>query len=313
MIQLEALLLHVYHRVRALWLSRISDEEFAQLSHIRATGKPLNLAHPQTFDEKQWWLKINYRDPLMAQCTDKVAVRDYVKRKGLGELLHPLLGVYSNPHEIDWSSLPSQFYLKTNHSSATNIRCSELNSFDKRGASRLLKLYLKRNHYALSREWNYRDISPKIMVEPIIDTDAAIGLIDYRFFCSYGRCHGIFVDVDTADAAGTHRDDARRNVYDTNWNLLDVRVSRPRILDRALDRPVMLDRMIQVAEILSEPFPFCRVDLYNPTGNKIIFGEITFFHAGGNNTVVPEEYQCILGDWVDLSRLEAGEAGSDSQ
>ncbi|WP_083488148.1 ATP-grasp fold amidoligase family protein [Stenotrophomonas koreensis] len=303
LVELEALIAHAYHRIRAFWLSRLSDEEFAQRSHIRATGKPLNLANPQTFDEKQWWLKVNYRNPIMSQCTDKVAVRGYVESKGLGDLLHPVLGVYSSPKEINWALLPSQFYIKTNNSSATNIRCGELQTFNIKQACRLLKLYLRRNHYALSREWNYRDITPRIMVEPIIETDGEDGLIDYRFFCSYGKCHGIFVDIDTADAAGAHREDARRNVYDTNWKLLDVKVSRPRIQDRVLEKPAMLERMVQVAEILSEPFPFCRVDLYNPTGNKIIFGEITFFHAGGNNIMEPEEYELILGEWVDLSRL----------
>lgn len=308
--ELKALILHGYHRIRAAWLSGIPDEAFAQRSHTRSTGKSLNLVSPQTFDEKLWWLKINYRDPLIGQCTDKVAVRDYVESKGLGDLLHPVIGVYSSPKEIDWTSLPSRFYLKTNNSSATNIRCDELESFDTKRASRILGLYLKRNHYALSREWNYRDIEPKVVIEPIIETVDGVGLIDYRFLCSYGKCHGIFVDIDTADVAGGHRNDARRNVYDTDWNLLDIRVTRPRIQDRTLEKPAMLERMIQVAEALSEPFPFCRVDLYNPAGNKIIFGEMTFFHAGGNNIVDPVEYEHILGEWVDLSRIEFAGQGS---
>lgn len=299
----KALIIHAYHRVRALWLSRISDDDFAQRSHMRSTGKALNLVNPQTFDEKLWWLKINYRDPLMAQCADKVAVRDYVESKGLGNLLHPVLGVCSHPKDIDWDSLPSQFYLKTNNSSATNIRCDDLASFNIKEASRILEIYLKRDHYALSREWNYRDIEPKIIIEPIIEVPSEVGLIDYRFLCSYGKCHGIFVDIDTADAAGAHRDDARRNVYDADWNLLDVRVSRPRVRDRVLEKPAVLDQMIQAAEVLSEPFPFCRVDLYNPVRDKIIFGEITFFHAGGNNTMDPEKYEYLLGTWVDLSRV----------
>ena len=300
--ELEVVILSVYHWLRALWLSRVSDEDFAQRSHLRSTGKPLDLINPQTFDEKQWWLKINYRDPLMTQCTDKVAVREYVKSKGLAEYLHPVLGVYSHPREIDWEALPSEFYLKTNNSSATNIRCGNLETFDTKRASRLLKIYLKRNHYALSREWNYRDIEPKIVIEPIIETSDEVGLVDYRFFCSYGKCRGIFVDVDTADASGTHRDDARRNVYDPDWNLLDVQVSRPRIEDQKIDPPADLIRMIKMAETLSEPFPLCRIDLYNPSPDKIIFGEITFFHAGGNNTMDPEEFEFILGGWADLSR-----------
>lgn len=293
--------LHAYHQVRAAMLSRLSDEDFAQRAYERFSGRRLNLANPTTFDEKQWWLKVNYRDPLMVQCTDKLAVRDYVEGKGLGDILHPLIGLYADPKDIDWGTLPGSFYLKTNNSSATNIRCDDLDTFDTRRATRLLKLFLKRNHYALSREWNYRDIEPRVLIEPIIQSPNG-ELIDYRFMCSHGVCKGIFLDVDTADAEGRHRGDAKRNVYDREWNLLDVRVTRPRIEDRELERPAVLDEMIRIAESLSEPFPFCRVDLYNPDRGEIVFGEMTFFHSGGQQ---PRDACGLSGDpgsWIELSK-----------
>lgn len=294
--------LHFYHMVRAAVLSRLGDAEFAQRSYERFSGQKLNLNEPTTFDEKQWWLKVNYRDPLMVQCTDKIAVREYVESKGLGNILNPLIGSYMDPRDIDWRALPSSFYLKTSNSSATNIRCDDRDRFDTRRATRLLRLYLKRNHYALSREWNYREIEqPRILVEPIIPSLSG-ELIDYRFICSNGVCKGIFVDVDTADADGRHRGDAKRNVYDREWNLLDVQVTRPRVEDRELECPPMLDEMIRIAETLSEPFPFCRVDLYNPNPGEIVFGEMTFFHSGGNNRVIPVDYQEILGSWIELDK-----------
>lgn len=305
---LGAYALHAYHQARAKMLSRLPDEEFAQRSYERFSGRRLNLANPTTFDEKQWWLKVNYRDSLMVQCTDKLEVRKYVEGKGLGHILHPLINSYSDPEDIDWRTLPDSFYLKTNNSSATNIRCDDRNAFDTRRATRLLKLYLKRNHYALSREWNYRDIEPRVLIEPIIQSPRG-ELIDYRFMCSYGVCKGIFADVDTADGVGRHRGDAKRNVYDKEWNLLDVQVTRPRINDRELGVPTMLDEMIRVAESLSEPFPFCRVDLYNPMPGEIIFGEITFFHAGGNNDILPIQYQLELGRWITLPPEKGATAG----
>lgn len=289
--------LHYYHRLRAAALSTLSDEAFAKRSY----GRPLDLEDPKTFDERLWWLKLHYRNPLMVQCTDKVAVREYVRSKGLGNLLMPLVGDYARPEDIPWSSLPESFYLKTNNSSATNIRCDRREHFDVRRAERLLKLYLRRDHYALSREWNYRDIKPRILIEPVLD-DGGSGLIDYRFFCSYGVCNGIFVDVDTAATDGTHRADARRNVYDLDWNLLNVRVTRPRILDKEIERPPALDSMISYAKTLSEPFPLCRVDFYNPKDEQVVFGEMTFFHGGGNNHITPERYQYVLGGWIDIER-----------
>lgn len=294
----------LYHRARAAVLSTISDERFAQRMYRRAQGRSLDLVNPKTFDERQWWLKLNYRDPLMTQCTDKLAVRQYVSDKGLSHLLLPLLGEYGTPEEIEWDKLPPKFYLKTNNSSATNIRCDDLATFDRGRAVRLAKIHLRRNHYALSREWNYRDIEPRLLIEPVIETQGA-GLIDYRFLCSYGACKGIFVDVDTADESGHHRADARRNVYDPEWNLLDVQVSRPRIEDMKIERPFLLEDMIRYAETLSTPFPFCRVDFYHPDPDRIVFGEMTFFHAGGNNKISPKEYDAELGEWIEIDNLLA--------
>lgn len=298
-------LTHSYHRVRAKVLSVLSDEQFAQRLYKRSQGRELNLRNPLTFDERQWWLKLYYRDPLMTRCTDKIEVREYVKEKGLEEILLPLLGIYSNPAEIDWEQLPSAFYLKTNNSSATNIRCDRRTNFNAKGVSRRLALYLRRNHFALSREWNYRDIEPRVLAEPIIETEDT-GLVDYRFLCSYGDCKGIFVDVGTADRQGNHRADARRNIYDPDWNLLDVRVTRPEIEGPPIERPERLSDMIRYAEILSEPFPFCRVDFYSPSPDAVIFGEITFFHAGGNNRIVPGDFEFIMGEWIDIERARAG-------
>jgi len=57
--------------------------------------------------------------------------------------------------------------------------------------------------------------------------------------------------------------------------------------------------MIEYAEHLSKPFPFCRVDLYNINGD-ICFGEITFYPGGAMQIVEPEEWERKMGDWIDL-------------
>lgn len=114
-------LLLKYHTIREKYLNRLNDTEFAQRTYRKAGLGELNLKDPKTFDEKLWWLKINYRDDLMTDCTDKVKVREYVKSKGLGHILNKIHGVYDNSKSINWTELPDEFYLKTNHTSATNI------------------------------------------------------------------------------------------------------------------------------------------------------------------------------------------------
>ena len=291
---------HVLHKANLLSRRIRSDKTFFSKAFQKNTGRKMNWENPVTFDEKQLWLKMYYRNPLCVRCSDKYAVRSYVEGKGLGAILNPLYAVFDSVDAITWETLPDRFYMKTNHGSACNIRCNGLSGFDKEAAIKKLRRSMRENYYYESREWNYRDIKRKILVEAIIEPKEPAGLIDYRFLCCNGRCEYLFVDIDTADEEGNHRHDARRNVYDREMQLMDVTVSRPRFDPKLVQKPANFDEMLRDAETLSGTFPFCRVDLYN-VGGKIVFGELTFFHAGGLSHITPEEWEYRLGENIDIA------------
>lgn len=277
----------------------LSDKAYFKLVYWRNCGEWLDFNAPQTFDAKQLWLKMYYRNPLCTLCSDKYAVREYVRKKGLSHILNELYAVYDSVEQIEWDKLPNMFYMKANNMSGCNMRCNDLKSFDKSAAIRYFKKRMKYNYYYESREWNYRDISPKIIIEKILPSTNEAGLIDYRFLCAQGKCHYVFIDIDTADMAGHHKPEAKRNVYDRDMNLLDVQVSRERFDPSLVSKPDNWDEMVAYAEILSGNFPFCRVDLYNING-KILFGEITFFHAGGLSVIYPKEWAYKLGEMISI-------------
>ena len=52
---------------------------------------------------------------------DKYLVRDYIANKLGEEYLIPLLGVWDDPDEIDFDSLPDRFVLKCNHNSGLGM------------------------------------------------------------------------------------------------------------------------------------------------------------------------------------------------
>lgn len=286
-----------------IFIQRIMpDEQYFKWAYKKNSGLELDFQNPKTFDEKQLWIKMYYRDPLYTKCSDKYLVRDYVKSKGLGHILNTLYGVYDPKSGIEWEKLPKSFYLKANNSSGVNLRCDDIQTFDKKAAENYFKKEMRINPYYNSREWNYRDIHPRIIAEAILETNEKTGLVDYRFLCYDGKCEFVFIDIDTADTQGHHRLEAKRNVYDRDMNFLDVTVTRERFPEEWVSKPSNWDEMINYSEILSEGFPFCRVDLYNIKG-KIIFGEMTFFHSGGLSVIEPAEWQIILGKDIPIDRL----------
>jgi hypothetical protein len=52
--------------------------------------------------------------------------------------------------------------------------------------------------------------------------------------------------------------------------------------------------MKEIAEALSRPFDFVRVDLYNVSG-KIYFGEFTHYPAAGIGEIEPKSFDSYIG------------------
>ena len=71
---------------------------------------------------------------------DKYAVRDYIKEKLGEEYLSPSLGIWDNPEDIDFDSLPNQFVLKCTHNSGLGMCiCKEKSEIDIKKVKKELK------------------------------------------------------------------------------------------------------------------------------------------------------------------------------
>lgn len=282
-------------------LMKISDTEFAYRHYRKITGKELNLNEPKSFNEKLWYLKLNYRNPLMTKCSDKYKVREYVKECGLEHILNEVYKVYDSAKEINFNNLPSdQVFFKCNHTSGYNAIYKEGHVFNKRHFVRKFDFILRQNYYHVSREWNYKNIEPKIICERVLDTE---GLLDYRFLCFEGKVKLLFIDSETCADDGTHYENAKRNVYDRDMNFLDFTIGRDNFPLELAAKPENFEIMREYAEILSKPFPFVRVDFYNING-KIYFGELTFYHGGGTQKISSEEWDYRLGSWINLNDVK---------
>ncbi|MBO1003216.1 ATP-grasp fold amidoligase family protein [Pseudogracilibacillus auburnensis] len=276
----------------------LPDKYYLKLLYWGETGEKLNLVNPQKYNEKLQWLKLYNRKPEYTKYVDKYAVRSYISEIIGDEYLTPIIGVYNSIDEIDWNSLPDKFVLKCTHGSSANIICTNKNELNIKDAKEKLNKWMKKNWYWFGREWPYKQVRPRIICEKFIEQSDGDELRDYRFFCFNGEPKFITVDFSI-----TNKEKTRRNLYDLEWNLMDEEISYPKELGIKVKKPERLCEMISLSKKLSENIPHLRVDFYY-IKEKIIFGEMTFFHQSGMGKFRPTKFDNQLGEWLKLPKID---------
>ncbi len=268
-----------------------------QIMYYVVMKKPLNLKSPHTFNEKINWLKLNAypNDDLVVRCSDKVAVREYIKNKNYDHLLTKLYGTWDKAEDINWDELPDKFVLKCNHGSGYNILCTNKSKFDIQAATKKLNTWLKEDFWRVSCEPHYKRISKKILCEEFLEND----IIDYKFFCFNGSPEFFYV---SRGVAGSFRN-ACVVFMKPNGEYTDFQRTDHKQFDEKPQIPEQIGEMLDIAANLSEDFPFVRVDLFNVEG-KIYFSELTFTPCAGMMPLTPSEADEEIGRLVDLSRYQ---------
>lgn len=273
-----------------------SDEFFLKCLYKARTGKRLNIKSPRTFNEKIQWLKLHDRKPEYTEMVDKYAVKEYVSKRIGEEYVIISLGVWNNFDEIDFDKLPEQFVLKCTHSGGVVI-CRDKSRFDKEAAKETLERSLKINYYNHAREWQYKNVPPRILAEEFINDQKNENLIVYKVFCFDGKPELIQVIQD--DKTPNESID----YFDTSWNLLELRQNFPNSQIH-LEKPDRYEEMLELSAKLSEGKAFLRVDWYVSNG-KLLFSEFTFHSDAGVASFHPEEWDYKLGELIDLSNVNS--------
>ena len=255
------------------------------------TGNKLNLKNPKRYTEKIQWYKLNYRNDLLTQCSDKFAVREFVKERGLAHILNELYAAYDSAEDIDFDSLPNSFAMKANNGSGTNyfVKDKKVESADHMRT--LAADWVKRSGFSLGREWCYVNIKPKLIFEKLLERDKNNDLPDYKFFCFDGKVYCLYTMIDYTD----NHANGKLGFYDRDFNQLPCRRLDYQPINIKLEKPKNFDLMVEYAEILSKGFPHVRVDFYNIDG-QIVFGEMTFYNASGYTKFAPDSFDMELGE-----------------
>lgn len=271
----------------------LRDETYLKILYYCEMDKKLNTDNPTTYNEKLQWLKLNDRNPLYTKLADKYLVREYIAEAIGDEHLIPLLGVWDDPNNIDFNSLPNQFVLKCTHNSGGVLICTNKKKLNIKKTKKKLFKFLKNNYYWGNREWLYRNIKPRIIAEKYMVDESKNELKDYKFFCFNGEPKALFVATDRGI-------DTRFDFFDIHFNHMPFMQYYPNA-DKTIKKPKGFDEMIKLSKILSQNIIHVRVDFYDING-KIYFGELTFFHFCGIKKFQPSYYDKLFGNWLHLTK-----------
>ena len=283
----------IFERMAMLYKS---DEKYIKKIFKLRVGMELNLDNPRTFNEKIQWLKLYDRKPEYTQMVDKYAVKEYVANIIGEEYIIPTLGVWDNVEDIDFDKLPNQFVLKCTHDSGGIVICSDKTKLNLKAAKAKLMRGLKKNFYAQSREWPYKNVEPRIIAEEYIVDESGYELKDYKWFCFDGEPKALFIATDR----GVEGEETKFDFFDSEFNHLPFTNGHPNAT-RAIRKPAGFEQMKHLAAQLSKGHPHLRVDFYDING-KIYFGELTFYHWSGMQPFKPEEWDYTLGSWIKLPK-----------
>lgn len=317
-------------------LCGLSDEEFWTRRFEDIFGRRGDFKHPQSFNEKLVHRMLYDRSPLYTFLADKLKMRLFVASTlcdwgwelfakdslwhksvdALGQALFrtndcahlpKLYGIYRRVCDIDFSTLPESFVLKTNHDCGGYVIVEDKQKFLRdsekfSAALEKLKNHLKTNYYPIFREWHYDAIEPRIFAEELLRDEGGKILDTYKFHIfDQQNWQNNFIQVTTDRFA-----DYQRAMLTASWELAPFNF----IYDNAAvkkfpARPQSLDAMIALSLKLAQPFDYVRVDLYQD-GEKIYVGELTFTHGAASELVISNDgrdWDLELGKLWKLKRL----------
>ena len=271
---------------------------------------------PRTFTEKVRYKMLRDHRQLMVTFSDKAAVRDHVASLVGDHVLPRAYHVLDDPAGLHDVTLPESYVLKPTHGSGVAVIVSAGAEEDARlpeprwgwvyrhvrpehapvehlvalGAHWLTQLYGQ----GPNREWAYGHVPRRLLVEEFLAGPDGSVPDDYKLFVLHGRCRYVQVDRGRFDRR-------TQDFFTPDWRRVPLSGGHP-WADPPLPRPARLGEMLALAERLGEGTDFVRVDLYD-LPDRIVFGELSSFPAGGDSPFEPESYDLEFGShWTTPRR-----------
>jgi hypothetical protein len=253
---------------------------------------------------------------LIVTFSDKAAVRDHVASLVGDDVLPQAFHLLDEPTGLRDVCMPEAYVLKPTHGSGAAVIVSGTADASARlpearhswvyrhvrpehapvehlvamGTHWLAQLYGQ----GPNREWAYGHVPRRLLVEEFLAGPDGAVPDDFKFFVFHGTCHYVQVDRGRFDRR-------TQDFFTPDWRRVRFSGGHP-WADPPLPRPEKLGKMIELAERLGEGTDFVRVDLYD-LPDRIVFGELSSFPAGGDSPFEPESYDLEFGShWTPPRR-----------
>lgn len=272
----------------------MDDETYIKKQYKAVFGKEIDLENPQTFNEKLNWLKLHDRKEEYTTMVDKYEAKKYVSNIIGDEYIIPTIGIYDSFEKIDFDTLPQQFVMKCTHDSGGLVIVKDKSKLDYKKAKKKIEHCLKRNYFWNTREWPYKNVKPRIIVEKYMKDKNNEELRDYKFYCFNGKPKYLYV----SEGMNNHKT-ARMDFFDIEFNLAPFWRNDYKRFNIKPEKPMNFAKMIELSEKLSLNTKFLRVDFYE-INNKVYFSELTFSPCAGYMKFYPQEYDKKLGALINL-------------
>ena len=281
------------------WKRRGGDRAATIRKYKKVYGHEPNIDHPQTLNEKILWLKLNDRTPLHTLCADKFTVRSYLKEKFGEDFLIPLLFETDDYREVNLKTIPDvPCIIKASHSQGDMLIVRDKKNIDLKKLQYQMKIWLKRNLYEETQEWQYKNCKPRIIIEKLLQDKEGHIPNDYKLHFINGKLEFVYCSVGRETVN-------KRNIYDADWKPLYFSWVEPykdasNIRGEEIPAPETFEKMKKIGSEIAKDFPYyVRVDFYDVDG-KLYFGEITFHHGSGFDIFVPNHYDEDFGKLLKL-------------
>lgn len=285
--------------VKKIQIGLMGEKKWVSKNYESIIGKSINIDDPKTLNEKIVWLKVNYIQNNYRQCCDKYLLHRYLKERLGTDYAPKLLFVTKDPEQLTLDKI-NEFpcIIKVSNGSGSNLIVHNKSEFTDDYIRKFFKkeVFSACYHTIVSREHQYVDKKPYIVVEQLLQDSEGNIPNDYKFLYINGKLQFIYCSVDRLGANV-------RQVYDKDWNRLHfiwVKNANETLFKKydeseSIERPRFYEEMVKVSYELAKDFPLVRIDFYE-TEQRIYIGEITLHHGSGTDKFYPDKYDAFYGE-----------------